>query len=572
MENFLTDNEDLLFTFDALDLEYIVKLYEDDFAEAGVYPHAPKDYADAKDSYRRVLEIVGQIAAEYMAPHAAEVDATGVRLEDGEVVFAPATAKAWDMLRKAELTGMSFSRKHGGLNLPIAVITMAGEILSRADASFLNLGLQQDIGQTLERFGSEEQKARIVPVLASGAEGSAMILTEPDAGSDLQSVSLKATQGADGKWRLNGVKRFITNGCGRIGLVLARSEDREGARGLSLFLYERDRHVLLRRVEEKLGIHGSPTCEMQFNDAPAELVGERGRGLTKYTMWLMNAARLSVASQGVGIAEAAFREADKYAREREQFGGPIIKLPAVYEMLADMRVSIEAARALLYETAAIVDLKEGMERAVELHPERNDELKAEIKKYTRLAAMYTPMTKAFNTEMANKVTYDAIQIHGGTGYMRDFDVERHYRDARITNIYEGTTQLQVVAAVGAVMSGTAASAIDEYAAEDWGTLPERLRKDVEAARMLLDKSILVVKEAASEELTAYHARRLVEMATDLIVSWLLLRAARLTERKLPVAEAFIEKALARAEERAARIRREDAEFLAGYKRVGGVED
>jgi len=311
---------------------------------------------------------------------------------------------------------------------------------------------------------------------------------------------------------------------------------------------------------------------MQFNDAPAELVGERGRGLTKYTMWLMNAARLSVASQGVGIAEAAFREADKYAREREQFGGPIIKLPAVYEMLADMRVSIEAARALLYETAAIVDLKEGMERAVELHPERNDELKAEIKKYTRLAAMYTPMTKAFNTEMANKVTYDAIQIHGGTGYMRDFDVERHYRDARITNIYEGTTQLQVVAAVGAVMSGTAASAIDEYAAEDWGTLPERLRKDVEAARMLLDKSILVVKEAASEELTAYHARRLVEMATDLIVSWLLLRAARLTERKLPVAEAFIEKALARAEERAARIRREDAEFLAGYKRVGGVED
>jgi alkylation response protein AidB-like acyl-CoA dehydrogenase len=571
MENFLTDNEDLLFNFDALDLDYIVKLYEDDFAEAGVYPHAPKDAADAKDSYRRVLEIVGQIAAEYMAPHAAEVDETGVKLEDGEVVFAPATAKAWDMMRKAELTGMTFSRKYGGLNLPITVMTMVGEIFSRADASFLNLGLQQDIGETLERFGTEEQKSRIVPILASGAEGSAMILTEPDAGSDLQSVSLKATQRTDGKWYLNGVKRFITNGCGKIGLVLARSEDREGARGLSLFLYERDKRTRIRRVEQKLGIHGSPTCEMQFNDAPAELVGERGRGLTKYTMWLMNAARLSVASQGVGIAEAAFREADKYAREREQFGGPIIKLPAVYEMLAEMRVSIEAARALLYETASIVDLKEGMERIVELHPERNDELKAEIKKYTRLAAMYTPMTKAFNTEMANEVTYDAIQIHGGTGYMRDFDVERHYRDARITNIYEGTTQLQIVAAIGAVMSGTASGAMDEYASEDWSALPGRLVKSIESARMLLDKSILAVKEANSEELTAFHARRLVEMATDIIVSWLLLRAARNSERKLITAEAFMVRMLARAEANAARIQSEGAEFLTGYKKIVGIE-
>lgn len=571
MDNFLTDNEDLLFHLDTMDLDYIIRLYEDDFAEAGVYPHAPKDCADAKDSYRRMLEIIGQIAAEYMAPYAAEVDATGVELKDGEVVFAPATAKAWDMMRKAELTGMTFARKYDGLNVPLTIMTMCGEVFSRGDASFLNLGLQQDIGETLERFGSEEQKARIIPLLASGAEGSAMILTEPDAGSDLQAVTLKATQGPDGKWLLNGVKRFITNGCGRIGLVLARSEDREGARGLSMFLYERDKRTKIRRVEEKLGIHGSPTCEMQFDNAPAELVGERGRGLTKYTMWLMNSARLSVASQGVGIAEAAYREADKYAREREQFGGPIIRMPAVYEMLTDMRVSVEAARTLLYETARMVDMKEGLERVVELHPERNDELKAEIKKYTRLAAMFTPMAKAFNTEMANKVTYDAIQIHGGTGFMKDFNVERHYRDARITNIYEGTTQLQVVAAIGAVMSGTATAAMDEYASEDWSAIPERLIKGVEKARMTLERSVLRVKEQASEEATAFHARRLVEMATDIIVAWLLLRDAKRAERKLLVAEVFVEKMLSRAEAASSYIMSEGSYVMKHYKAILNVD-
>ncbi|HUW70479.1 MAG TPA: acyl-CoA dehydrogenase family protein [bacterium] len=567
MDNFFTDNEDLLFHLETMDLDYIIKLYEDDFVEAGTYPHAPKDVADAKDSYRRVLEIIGELAAEYMAPFAAEVDRTGVKLVDGEVEFAPATLKAWEMMRKAELTGMTFARKYGGLNIPLTIMTMCGEIFTRGDASFLNLGLQQDIGETLERFGSEEQKARIIPLLANGAEGSAMILTEPDAGSDLQAVTLKATQGADGKWLLSGVKRFITNGCGRIGLVLARSEDREGARGLSLFLYERDKHTRIRRVEEKLGIHGSPTCEMQFDNAPAELVGERGRGLTKYTMWLMNSARLSVASQGVGIAEVAYREAEKYAREREQFGGPIINLPAVYEMLADMRISLEAARTLLYETARIVDLKEGMERAVERHPERNDELKAEIKKYTRLAGMFTPMAKAYNSETANKVAYDAIQIHGGTGFMKDFNVERHYRDARITNIYEGTTQLQVVAAIGAVMSGTATAAMDEYASEDYSALPAGLLKDAQKARMMLEKSILHVKEATSDEVTAFHARRLVEMATDIVISWLLLRDARHSERKLLVAQTFMEKMLSRATAHSSYIQSEGSYLMKHYKEI-----
>ncbi|HAW86276.1 MAG TPA: acyl-CoA dehydrogenase, partial [Spirochaetaceae bacterium] len=403
MENFFLDNEDLLFQLEHMDLDRVIRLYEDEFAEAAKYPYAPKDVADARDNYRRTIEIAGQIAAEFMAPFAPEVDATGVKLVNGEVIMAPPTVKAWDMLSKAELTGLTFARANGGLNIPLTVLSMIGEMMSRADASFLNLGLQQDIGATLERFGSAEQIARIVPILARGEEGSAMILTEPDAGSDLQAVTLKATQTANGGWVLNGVKRFITNGCGRIGLVLARSEDREGARGLSMFLYKRGKETLIRRVEEKLGIHGSPTCEMQFNNAPCELVGERGRGLTKYTMWLMNSARLSVASQGVGIGEAAFREAEKYARERCQFGKAIIEMPAVYEMLTEMRVAVEAGRSLLYETAKVVDLKEGLERVSELHPEKSAELKADVKKYVRYAAFFTPIAKMYNSEMANKV-------------------------------------------------------------------------------------------------------------------------------------------------------------------------
>ncbi len=539
MDNFFLDNKDVLFHLETMDIDRIIKLFEDDFSEAKTYAEAPKDSADARDSYKRVMEIVGSIASEYMAPYAAEVDETGVVLENGEVKLAEPTQRAWEMLSKAELTGMAMGRKYGGLNMPMTILSMAGEVLSRADASFLNLGLQQDIGLTLENFGTEEQKANNIPELAKGIETSAMILTEPDAGSDLQAVSLHATQGADGGWLLNGVKRFITNGCGRIGLVLARSEDREGARGLSLFLYRRDKRTKIRRVEEKLGIHGSPTCEMQFDNAPAELVGDRGWGLIKYTMWLMNSARLSVASQGVGIAEAAYREAEKYARERIQFGAPIINLPPVFEMLTNMRVSLEAARTTLYETARAVDLKEGLERYVHKHPDQAEALKADIKKYTKLAALYTPMAKLFNTEMANKVTYDAIQIHGGTGYMKDFGVERHYRDARITNIYEGTSQLQVVAATGGVMSGVAASVMDEFEGEDWSAVPASLVDAIKHMRTTFEKAQLAVREAANEQFTAFHARRLVEMAADIIISWLMLRDGRHSERKLKAAEIFV---------------------------------
>ena len=545
MANFLLDNKDILFHLDHLDLERVIRLREDDFAEKDTYPHAPEDALDAVDSYRKLLSLVGEICGDELAPRAAAIDEEGVALEGGEVRYAAGTAEVLDLFAKADLMGFCLPRKYGGLNCPTTILTIAAELVSRADASFLNFGLQQDIGETLNKFGSEEQKARVLPLLAKGTEGSAMILTEPDAGSDLQAVMLKATQDGAGNWKLNGVKRFITNGCGKFGLVLARSEEgSKGAGGLSFFLYERDDRMVIRRLEHKLGIHGSPTCELQFNDAPASLVGERRRGLIKYTMWLMNSARLGIAAQAVGIAEAAYRAAHKYANERVQFGIPIASLPAVYEMLTEMRVAIEAGRTLLYETARFVDLKEGLEHASELHPEKSAELRTELKKYSRLASLFTPLVKAYNTEMANKVTYDAIQIHGGTGYMKEFAVERHYRDARITNIYEGTTQLQVVAAIGGITSGAAVAVFDEYEGEDYSHATA-LFQQVKKARNMTEKALVHLKGLEDEGLVSYHARRLVEMTTGVIQGYLLLRdaahSAAHDDRKLRVAEIFIHK-------------------------------
>jgi hypothetical protein len=393
-----------------------------------------------------------------------------------------------------------------------------------------------------------------------------MILTEPDAGSDLMAVTLKAHQGTDGRWYLNGVKRFITNGCGRIGLVLARSEEVPGAMGLSFFLYERDEHMIIRRVEEKLGIHGSPTCELQFKNAPAQLVGERKRGLTKYTMWLMNSARLGIAAQALGIAEAAYREADKYAKERFQFNKSIREFPAVFEMLTEMKIDIEAGRTLMYETARVVDLKEGLEHLSEHHPERAAEVKSDLKNYGRLASLLTPMAKFFNTEMANQVAYKAIQIHGGTGYMQDFNVERHYRDARITNIYEGTSQLQVVAAIGGITSGTVAALLDEYDSEDL-SFASSLVEIVRKARNNFEKALIHAKGVDDPKFMEYHARRLVEMAIDLIQSYLLLRDGSRSERKLKVAETFIRHMQSRVEEKMTFIVTEESTLLNNYSTI-----
>ncbi len=568
MENFLKDNEDILFHLKHLDLDQIITLKEDNFAEKDIFAHAPKDIEDAKDSYTKILELIGEIAGEYMAPVAAEVDEEGVKLINGEVVYAKGTQMALDMLAKADLMGLANPRKYGGLNCPVTLMSIAGEIMSRADGSFLNFGLQQDISETLNKFGSEEQKQRIIPILARGEETSSMILTEPDAGSDLQAVTLRAHQGDDGRWYLNGVKRFITNGNGKIGLVLARSEEgSKGAGGLSFFLYERDEHMTIRRVENKLGIHGSPTCELQFNNAPCELVGQRRRGLTKYTMWLMNSARLMVSGQATGIAEAAYREAYKYANERIQFGKPIIEFPPVFEMLTEMKIAVEASRTLLYETSRFVDLKECLEHISETQPERASELKNDLKTYTRLANLFTPMTKLHNTEAANKVAYDGIQIHGGTGYMKEFNAERHYRDARITNIYEGTSQLQVVAAIGGIITGTASRYIEDFIEnEDFGHCTALLEQ-VKKAQLNFEKTLIKIKEITDEEVVTYHSRRLVEMATDIVIALLFMKDAKHSERKLQVAETFIAKMVTRVAMNMNFIISEESTLLKNYNSI-----
>jgi alkylation response protein AidB-like acyl-CoA dehydrogenase len=559
MSNFFTDNPDLSFTLEHLAMHRIVELREDGYTQSRDFTFAPRDFEDALDSYRRTLEIVGEIAGEYVAPRAESVDREGSRLVDGEVCYAKGIDEALERLREADLMGITLPRRYGGLNFPYSVSTMIVEMVSRADPSLMNVFGLQDIAETINHFADEEIKQAYLPRFASGDVTGSMALTEPEAGSDLQNVQLKATLGDDGVWRLNGVKRFITNGCGQISLVLARSEEgTTDARGLSMFVYERDEHMKIRRLEDKLGIHGSPTCELQFNDAPALLVGERRRGLTTYVMSLMNGARLAIAAQAQGIAEAAFRAADKYADERIQFGGPIRNLTAVAALLADMKVAAEASRALLYETALIVDHKEGIERRLEQLREDTAEsgttdpaagikdLRGELKKYTRLAALYTPLTKTCATEMANSVAYESLQIHGGSGYMRDFAVERHARDARITNIYEGTTQLQVVAAIGGVLSGTMADRLDEYDAADHSATPELLAR-TRALRARWAAAVAHIRAIDDTMFRDFHARRLVEMAIDLACAYLLLRDAQHDARKLLVAEYFVNGMTARVE-------------------------
>lgn len=550
--NFFLDNPDLVFRFEQLDLGRAVELREDAYKEADVYAYAPSNLDDARESYRLVLELAGEIAGEFIAPRAEEVDRIGSRLVDGDVCYPEPMAESLARLRQADLMGMTLPRRYGGLFLPVSIATMVIEMISQADAALMNVFGLQDIGETINKFASEEIKAAYLPRFASGEVTGSMALTEAEAGSDLQNVQLRARLGEDGRWYLTGVKRFITNGCGQISLVLARSEEgTTDARGLSLFLYEREEHMKIRRLEDKLGIHGSPTCEMQFDQAPALLIGERRRGLVTYVASLMDGARLAIAAQAVGIGEAAYRAAQKYSQERVQFGGPISRLPAVAGMLADMNVTMKAARALLYETALIVDLKEGVEREIERNPARAQELRAEGKRLTRLAGLFTPLCKAFCTEAANRVAYDSLQVHGGSGYMRDFAVERHVRDARITNIYEGTTQLQVVAAIGGVMSGVLADRLEEYVA-DLGAVPE-LRDRVQAARVSLDKAIAHVREVGDARFRDFHAGRLVGLAADLVCCCLLARDAAGHPDRLPPARYFVRQAAQRMETCAASV-------------------
>ena len=529
MANFFTDNPDLRHHLNHPLMRKIVELKERNYADAENYDYAPVDFEDAMDNYERVLDIVGDICGNVIAENAESVDHEGASCSDGHAHYASATETNLDVCRKAGLMGMSMPRRFGGLNFPITPYIMAADIVSRADTGFENLWGLQDCAETIYEFASEEQKAKYIPRVCQG-ETMSMDLTEPDAGSDLQSVMLKATEQPDGTWRLNGVKRFITNGDSDIHLVLARSEEgtRDG-RGLSMFVYDkRDGGVTVRRIENKMGIKGSPTCELVYKDAKAELVGSRRMGLIKYVMALMNGARLGIAAQSVGVSEIAYREALAYAKERKQFGKAIIEFPAVAEMISVMKAKLDASRTLLYECSRYVDLYKAYEDIAKERSLTPDERK-EMKAYSRLADALTPLAKGMTSEYCNQNAYDCIQVHGGSGFMKDYACERIYRDARITSIYEGTTQLQVVAAIRHVTTGTYLNLIHSYAeqpvAESLADVKEMLAGLTETYAQAVEK----VNAVGDTRFTDFMARRLVEMAGNIIMSHLLLLDATRTE-------------------------------------------
>jgi hypothetical protein len=549
--NFYTDNADIRFHLDHMDLAPLIRLREHGFEDAGRYDYAPADAADAMDNYRRVIDLVGEIAGDIIAPLAPDIDTDGshLSLEEGCVKYAPGIVKALRALSQADLMGATLPRRFGGLNLPGIVYAAATEIVSRADASLMNIFGLQGIAETINMFASEDQKAAYLPRFARGEVTGAMVLTEPDAGSDLQNVQLRAYQDPGGEWRLSGVKRFITNGCAEVLLVLARSEpDEGGGLGLSLFVTERNDRIKIRRTENKMGIHGSPTCEMQFNDAPAQLVGERRRGLVTYVMALMNGARIGIAAQSLGIAEAAWRVARNYAATRVQFGRRIERFPAVADLLAEMKLAIESGRALLYEATLAADYEYALEEAVGRQADAagRTEMNKEQKRYKRLAAFLTPVAKYYLSEMCNRVTYEAISVLGGSGYMKDYPLEQLYRDARITSIYEGTSQLQVVAAVRGVTSGTAEKRLAEFGAQPAPPGLEDVAEPLKQVRAGLEAAVAAVKKGQADYLDLV-ARPLVDVAVDLYLCYLWREMARHSEAKAVAARRFIGRAIARAE-------------------------
>jgi alkylation response protein AidB-like acyl-CoA dehydrogenase len=547
MPNFFLDNPDIQFLFKFFDLEEIAKVQEEGWQR---YPEgsewAPTDAADAVDNYRRILTIVGDIAANHIAPRAEKVDLEGNTLNaDGTVTLGDGVRENLDVLARADLMGFTLPRRYGGLNCPNLVYTMATEMVSRADASLMNIFGLQGIAETIHAYASQEIRDEYLPQFSAGKVTGAMVLTEPDAGSDLQAIAVRAWQDESGQWRLTGVKRFITNGCGEILLTLARSEpDVSDGRGLSLFLAERSPQIKVRHLEKKLGIHGSPTCELVYEDAPAKLIGERQRGLITYVMALMNGARIGIASQSLGIAEAAFAVARRYGHTRKQFGVSIEKLPAVAEMLTEMRIAIEAARALTYEASRLADLENNNTRILDFFtPTDKEEVKrrkTDARAFKRLNGMLTPMCKYYASEMCVRVANDAIQVLGGSGYMKDYPVERILRDARITTIYEGTSQLQVVAAVRGVCSGGFERRIEELEQHEYTNgLLHGLKQKLAEAKAEVLKGIAFVKERGPDYMDLY-GRRLVDSAIATLVGHLFLRQAETNERKQRVARRYIE--------------------------------
>ena len=566
MANYYTDHPEIEFHLNHPLMKRVVDLKERNYVEKDQFEDAPVNYEDAIENYKRLLDITGDVAANIIEPNSEDVDLEGPHLENGRMIYASKTFENLDATRKAGLWGLSMPRRYGGLNLPNAIFSMASEIIAAADAGFQNIWSLQSCIDTLYEFGSEEQRQKYIPRICAG-ETMSMDLTEPDAGSDLQRVMLKATQDEDGTWRLNGVKRFITNGDSDIHLVLARSEEgTKDGRGLSMFIYDkRDGGVTVRHIEHKLGIHGSPTCELVYKNAKAELCGNTRLGLIKYVMALMNGARLGIAAQSVGVEQEAYNEGLAYAKERAQFGEKIINFPAVYDMLSRMKAKLDAGRSLLYCCARYVDIYKALEdiaRDTKLTPEERQEMK----KYTRLADAFTPLAKGMNSEYANQNAYDCIQIHGGSGFMMEYACQRIYRDARITSIYEGTTQLQTVAAIRYVTNGSYIATLRNYEAipcsEDMQPLMDRVKEMANK----FDACTNAVKEAQNQELLDFVARRLYEMAAVCIMSHLLIQdATKAPELFAKSAHVYVNYAEAEIEKHFNFIRKFKADDLADYR-------
>ena len=564
MANFYTDNPDLKHHLNHPLMRKIVELKERNYTDAEKFDYAPFNFEDAMDSYDKVLEIVGELCGTTIAENAESVDHQGPRVENGRVIYADGTQQNIEACRKAGLMGMAMPRRYGGLNFPITPYIMAADIVSRADTGFENLWGLQDCAETIYEFADEDQKQRYITRVCAG-ETMSMDLTEPDAGSDLQSVMLKATPQEDGTWLLNGVKRFITNGDSDIHLVLARSEEgtRDG-RGLSMFIYDkRNGGVTVRRIENKMGIKGSPTCELVYKNAKAELCGSRRLGLIKYVMALMNGARLGIAAQSVGVSEIAYREALAYAKDRRQFGKAIIEFPAVAEILSTMKAKLDASRSLLYATARFVDMYkiyEDIAKERTLTPEE----RAEMKYYSKLADACTPMVKGMGSEFCNQNAYDCIQIHGGSGFMKDYACERIYRDARITSIYEGTTQLQVVAAIRHVTTGTYSKFIQELDAAEYAECLKPLQAKLQSMTAVYEAAVAKVADAKDTAYTDFMARRMVEMAGHIVMGYLLLDDATRSEGFAKSASNYVRFGEAEVARHAEFINKFNAESIADY--------
>ena len=539
MANYYTDHPEIAFHLEHPLMKRLVELKEKNYADAASHEDAPVDYEDAIENYRRILDITGDVAANVIAPNSESVDLEGPHLENGRMIYASKTFENLDVTRKAGLYGVSMPRRYGGLNLPMVIFSMMSEVISASDAGFQNIWSLQSCIDTLYEFANEEQRQKYIPRVCAG-ETMSMDLTEPDAGSDLQRVMLKATfDEKENCWRLNGVKRFITNGDSDIHLVLARSEEgTKDGRGLSMFIYDkRNGGVDVRHIEHKLGIHGSPTCELTYKNAKAELCGDRKLGLIKYVMALMNGARLGIAAQSVGVEQEAYNEGLAYARERAQFGEKIINFPAVYDMLSRMKAKLDAGRSLLYQTARYVDLYKSLEdiqRDRKLEPEERNEMKL----YSKLADAFTPLAKGMNSEYASQNAYDAISIHGGSGFIMEYKSQRLYRDARIFSIYEGTTQLQVVAAIRYVTNGTYLQVIKDMMQSEVSEAMKPLKARIAPLVDLYEQAVNYVKEQGNQDVHDFLARRLYDMTAEIIMSLLIMddatRAPELFEKSANV--------------------------------------